>query len=560
MKRCSDRAPLEPDELRARILGLGERSARKSYYPELRARIAELELFRFALDESCDASLLAELPSGRLHDVNETACRMLGLARSVLLGHSLGDIFPAIHDFLERAEKLPNGHREAIETTWRTAESGELSVRVSLCLMQVTGVRYVATVVHDTSAEKRAEAERESLLERERIARSEAEHESRVKDEFVAAVSHELRTPLNAIQGWAMLACRPGAPAEQVEKGLNIIVRNVRLMAQLVDDLLDVCRIASGKFCLDIARIELKTATERALEGLRGTAVAKGVALYSALGSGGAPVLGDARRLEQVVSNLVANAIKFTPPGGRVDVTLCSAAGRVVLEVCDTGQGITSEFLPHIFERFRQADASMARRHGGLGLGLSIVKHTVELHHGTVRAESAGPGMGARFIVELPMDVAPVPANATEDGDELRLLPDLSGTRVLVVEDDADAREFVQRILVEQKAEVCVAASASTALEALKDAAEGQPPDVLVCDIGLPGMDGYELMRQIRGGRVPAVASTPAVALTAFARPEEREEALRAGYQEHLAKPITPAAVVSVVARLAGRTDRPDPG
>ncbi len=557
MKRLSDPASIEPDELRARILGLGERSARKSYYPELRTRIAELERFRVALDESHDAILLAELPLGKLHDINETGCRMLCHSRSELLGRSVSDILPVLHDYLETADQRPDEHRDVIDTTLRTAEGGELPVRVSVCVVRIENIRYIAAVLHDTSEQQRAAAERELLLERERVARLQAERDFRLKDEFVATVSHELRTPLNAIYGWATLARRPGAPLEQVEKGLDVIMRNARLLAEIINDLLDVCRIASGKLLLDVARLDLRAAVEAAIDGLRSAADAKGVVLHTAFGSESTPVLGDARRLEQVVSNLVANAIKFTPPGGRVDVSLNRAVDRAVLDVWDTGQGIAPDFLPHIFERFRQADASAARRQGGLGLGLSIVKHVVDLHHGTVRVASAGPGTGARFTVELPMNITPL---SPADSSECHELPDLSGMRILVVEDDADAREFVRRILIEQKAEVCAVASATNALTALQASAEEPPPDVLVCDIGLPGMDGYEFMRRIRGGIVPRVASTPAMALTAFARPEDHEEALRAGFQEHLAKPVEPAALVSVVARLAARTGFPERG
>ncbi|WP_437804219.1 ATP-binding response regulator [Sorangium sp. So ce693] len=386
------------------------------------------------------------------------------------------------------------------------------------------------------------------MLESERAARADAERASRLKDEFVSTISHELRTPLNAIHGWTAILRRPAISAEQLAKGLDVIARNTGLLAQLVDDLLDVSRIAAGKLSLEFTPLDLAPVVDAAVNDLRASADAKGVTLRTSPTPYGAPVVGNTGRLQQVVSNLVSNAIKFTPKGGCVDVTLTREGARVVLDVHDTGQGIEPEFLPHIFDRFRQADASVARHHGGLGLGLAIVKHVVERHGGTIRAESTGPGAGARFIVELPADLA---RRRTYDAASVtRWEPmDLTGTRVLVVEDDVDSRDLVQRVLAEHGADVHVTASGSESLEWLVD----HPIDVLVSDISMPGMDGYELMRQVRGGRAPLAAAAPAIAMTAFARSEDRASALGAGFQEHLAKPIDPAALVSVVARLAKR-------
>ncbi|XXT71783.1 ATP-binding protein [Sorangium sp. So ce693] len=548
MKEPYDLAPIELDENLARVLGLGEGSIRKNYYPELRARIAELERFRAALDESCDAILLADLPDGRLRDVNKTACQTLGLSSSELLGRSLGEIVPALGDSLARTAGRADRLGETVEVTVRIAHGGEVPMWANMTPVRVADGHYAAIVMHDLTEKKRADAERELLLESERAARADAERASRLKDEFVSTISHELRTPLNAIHGWTAILRRPAISAEQLAKGLDVIARNTGLLAQLVDDLLDVSRIAAGKLSLEFTPLDLAPVVDAAVNDLRASADAKGVTLRTSPTPYGAPVVGNTGRLQQVVSNLVSNAIKFTPKGGCVDVTLTREGARVVLDVHDTGQGIEPEFLPHIFDRFRQADASVARHHGGLGLGLAIVKHVVERHGGTIRAESTGPGAGARFIVELPADLA---RRRTYDAASVtRWEPmDLTGTRVLVVEDDVDSRDLVQRVLAEHGADVHVTASGSESLEWLVD----HPIDVLVSDISMPGMDGYELMRQVRGGRAPLAAAAPAIAMTAFARSEDRASALGAGFQEHLAKPIDPAALVSVVARLAKR-------
>jgi CheY-like chemotaxis protein len=408
--------------------------------------------------------------------------------------------------------------------------------------------------VRDVTAEKRIEREREALLASERAARADAERASRIKDEFVATLSHELRTPLNAIQGFAQLLRRTSARTpEKIDHGLDVIERNARLLGQLISDLLDVSRIVAGKIRLEPAPLALASAVETALEGLRAAADQKGVAIRASLDDTDAAVLGDAGRLVQVVSNLVSNAVKFTPRGGHVDVALTAADGRAVIAVTDDGQGIDPEFLPHIFDRFRQADASTARRHGGLGLGLSIVKHLVELHGGGVRAESLGIGRGARFVVELPLLEDGASARAPRSRTAVRAgAAPLAGVRVLVVEDEPDAREIARRVLEESGAAVTAVASAGEALASLAVL----PPDVLVSDIGMPEMDGYELIRRVRAGVPAAAHDVPAIALTAFARPEDRARALGAGFSAHAAKPLEPALLVAMVARLSARVRR----
>jgi len=407
--------------------------------------------------------------------------------------------------------------------------------------------------IRDVTAQKRIEREREDLLDRERAERGEAERASRMKDEFLATVSHELRTPLNAILGWVHLLQRPGVTPEEIAKGLGVIERNTRLQAQLVSDLLDVSRIVSGKMLLDLAPVDLSDAVETAFDALRGAADAKGVDLRKALAPEGALVLGDRGRLPQIVWNLVSNAIKFTPRGGRVDVDLACAGDRVALSVSDTGMGISPEFLPHVFDRFRQADASTTRQAAGLGLGLSVVRRLVELHQGVVRAESEGTGKGARFVVELPVVHAAsavahlragAPSRAARRGPA-----SLSGAKVLVVDDEPDACELLARVLEESGASVVAAPSAARALELI----DAEHPDLLVSDVGMPGMDGYALIRRIRAEGAPPVNEMPAIALTAFVRCEDRARALEAGFQAHLAKPIEPLEVVETVARLLPR-------
>ena len=559
MKKPSDHADGDAsvDEARAReeeragILGLGERSARKSYYPELRARLSELSRFRLALDGSSDAILLIELGGGTLEDANEAASQMLRSGREELIGARLGDVVPALREPVARAAAASDGHRDAFEIALGSEEQGARVIEVTSSVVRLGRERHAIVVARDVTqqraAAERAEREREQWLTRERTARAEAERASRLKDEFVAAVSHELRTPLNAILGWSQLLMRDGVTPAQSSKGLAVIARNTQQLAQIVGDLLDVSRIDSGKLHLSLAPVRLDAVVSSVLEDLRDVAADKGVILEPMIGSCGGVVLGDAARLRQALSNLVGNAIKFTARGGSVEASLASRDGRAVIRVRDTGQGIEPAFLPLVFDRFRQADASAARRHGGLGLGLAIVKQVIELHGGVVTVESPGAGRGSTFIIELPQ------ASSDERSIGAAAEParqDLSGVRVLVVEDDADARELVERILEEHGADVVLVETAHEALDALG----ARPADVVVSDIGLPGMDGYELMRRIRGGDVPGASAIPALALTAFARPEDRAAALESGFQEHAGKPVDACALASLVAGLAQRS------
>ena len=384
----------------------------------------------------------------------------------------------------------------------------------------------------------------------------EAQRVNRVKDEFLATLSHELRTPLNAILGWARLL-RMGKLEEAARaRALETIERNAAAQAQLIEDLLDVSRIISGKFQVEVLLVDLPSVTEAALDAVRLAAEAKSISLVATLEP--VPQLaGDPTRLQQVVWNLLSNAIKFTPKGGRVEVRLTTVASHVEVVVVDNGEGIRPDFLPYVFDRFRQADGTTTRAHSGLGLGLAIVRHLVELHGGSVRAHSDGEGMGAVFTVRLPVAAVrpkpyddPKPDSTRRDSQLESALP-LSGLRVVVVDDEMDARELVAAVLTESGARVVAVSSVSEAIQAV----ERHRPDVLVSDIGMPSEDGYSLMRRLRAME-KTVGRIPAAALTAYATVQDRTRALLAGYSSHLPKPIEPAELTQVVATLAGRPGR----
>lgn len=400
--------------------------------------------------------------------------------------------------------------------------------------------------------------ERARLFEAEQVARANAEQASRVKDEFLATLSHELRTPLNAILGWSQIIRRGPGLSDDLAQGLEVIERNARAQSQIIEELLDMSRIISGKVRLDLQKMELAEVVRLAVETARPTADAKSVRLQAVIDPpASANMSGDPNRLQQVLWNLIANAIKFTPRHGRVQVTLQRVNSHLEVAVTDTGEGIDPEFIPFVFDRFRQANATITRRHGGLGLGLSIAKQLVELHGGSIRASSDGIGQGSTFTVSLPLSVLQQEPDRVVDGRPRRATPapppavearSLAGLRVLVVDDDADARSLVKRLLEESRAEVTTASTVEEAMQRLQN----QPPDVLVSDIGMPNEDGYTLIRKVRALNSD-VSKVPAVALTAYARAEDRIKAIRAGYQMHVVKPVEPIELLTVVASLAGR-------
>lgn len=379
----------------------------------------------------------------------------------------------------------------------------------------------------------------------------EAQDLHRVKDEFLATVSHELRTPLQAILGWARLLLDSEADPARLRQGLATIERNAKVQAQLVDDILDASKLVSGHMHLDWESVEMGALVRGVVEGFRSAAATRGVTLAADVPSDAIVVGGDGGRLRQIAWNVISNSMKFTPPGGRIDVVLRSEDGHAVLRVTDTGVGIAPDFLPYVFDRFRQADSSTTRAHGGLGLGLALVSHLVEMHGGTVEAHSAGAGAGAVFTIRLRLQAreeadvsAPVAARDT------RVPPRLAGVRVLVVEDEADTLDLLSAALGHSGAKVDPAGSAQEALDALRR----QRPDVLVCDIGMPGEDGLGLLARVRALSPEEGGLIPAVALTAYARTDDRRRALAAGYQIHLAKPVDPDELISTVARMAGHT------
>jgi PAS domain S-box-containing protein len=400
---------------------------------------------------------------------------------------------------------------------------------------------------------KRADEEQQQLLKRERIARVEAEHASNIKDEFLATLSHELRTPLNAILGWSQLILQGTMRPEDIERGLEIIDRNARAQNKLIEDLLEMSSIVSGKVRLDVHQLDLAGVTESAVESILPAAEAKGIHLRKTFDVAAGLVAGDSSRLQQVIWNILSNAVKFTPKGGIIEVVVERVASHLELTVKDSGAGIKQEFLAYVFDRFRQADSSLTRSYGGLGLGLAIVKQLVTLHGGNVRAESPGEGKGASFIVSLPlapvsnqkMDAslaAPVPFHP--DGAEMTL----RGLKVLVIEDEPDARELIKEALTQAEADVFTAASAAEGLEILKN----RRPDVLISDIGMPEEDGYQFVRAVRNLPATQGGRTPAIALTAFAHSTDRTKALLAGFQRHLSKPVESHELIATVGSLTG--------
>jgi CheY-like chemotaxis protein len=378
-----------------------------------------------------------------------------------------------------------------------------------------------------------------------------------MKDEFLATLSHELRTPLSAILGWAEILRRGARDEATLRRGLETIERNARAQARLVDDLLDMSRIISGKVRLEVQAIDPASFVEAALETVGPAAQVKNIVLGKSLDPGAGAITGDPNRLQQVMWNLLSNAVKFTPAGGRVEVALERSGGDIAIRVHDSGIGIDPDFLPFVFDRFRQADASTTRRHGGLGLGLSIARQLVELQGGTIEVDSAGAGQGTTFTLRFPLRraaaYAPGKASAGAQPAGASLVDfataDLTGVKVLVVDDAPDTLELTRQVLAGGGAVALGAGSADAALAML----ESERPDVLVSDIGMPEVDGFELMRRVRRLGVAGMGNIPAIALTAFTRQQDREEALRAGFTAYLAKPVAPAELVATVAGLAGQ-------
>ena len=525
------------------------------------------------VDNSDDAIVGKDLNS-IITSWNKGAERIFGYSADEMIGTSVMRLIPTEHQHEE--EKIlaciRRGERyDHFETTRLTKEGRRIHVSLTISPIKDANGNVIGAsqIARDITEKKQAEealreaqratevanAERARLLESERAARSEAERDSRMKDEFLATLSHELRTPLNAVLGWANTLRAGRLSPEELAEGLETIERNARVQAQLIDDLLDMSRIISGKVRLDVQRIDLPAIVAASIDTVRASALAKGVPLQMVIDPLNAPVAGDPSRLQQIFWNLLNNAIKFTPKGGHVQVLLKRVNSQVEVSVVDTGEGISDEFLPYIFDRFKQVDASTTRRYRGLGLGLSLVKQLVELHGGTVRAKSDGPGKGATFVVSLPLIVLHPPPEEREPqhprsrSGEVPLLPliSLKNTTLLVIDDDPDACNLLKRLLESSEATVYVARSAEDGMDHLL----AQPVDVLICDIGMPNVDGFSFMRRVRALDDRQKSEVAAVALTAYARLEDRTEAIRAGFQNHLPKPVEPAELLAVVQSLA---------
>jgi PAS domain S-box-containing protein len=501
---------------------------------------------------------------GRVVEWNPATERTFGFSRSEALGREMAELIIPPH--------LRERHRDGLTRYLATGEGPIIGKRLEVTAVRKDGSAFPAELtitrtrtdgpptftghVRDISEQKRAEEERSRLLASEQQARRDAEAANRMKDEFLSVVSHELRTPLNAILGWAQILASDGSNAEDLHEGLQVIERNARVQTQIIEDILDMSRIISVKVRLDVQRVDLAAVIVAAIESMRPAADAKGIRVQQVLDPLAGPVSGDPARLQQVVWNLLSNAIKFTPKGGRVRVTLERVNSHVEISVSDTGEGIKPEFLPNVFERFRQAEASTTRRHGGLGLGLSIVKQLVELHGGSVQAKSPGEGQGSTFRVALPL----TPLRMEEDErhrqhpasgpSNVKLAaPSLKGVKVLVVDDEPDARTLLKRLLEGCEAAVTVVPSVEEALRLIG----ANRFDVIVSDIGMPERDGYELIQTVRSMPADKGGKTPAVALTAFARSEDRTRAMLAGFDMHVAKPVEPSELCAVITRLSGR-------
>jgi signal transduction histidine kinase/ActR/RegA family two-component response regulator len=473
---------------------------------------------------------------------------------SLLCAYSMGNFHKETH--AQPFEAVCRAHTRVVPAESYTEAADEDSRARAISVLQQRARALEAEIEHrkglehalreSLTARRRVEAERERLLAAEQAARVEAEKASRLKDEFLTVLSHELRTPLTAILGWAHIVTDSRTAAGTVRQGLDVIQRNARLQLRLVDDLLDISRIVTGKMQVSTERVDLAAILGAAVESVRPSAAARSIELSLRVDEAGRLVTGDPGRLQQVMWNLLSNAIKFTPEHGRIDVHVKQAGSRAQIAVRDTGQGIAAEFLPHVFERFRQADSSTTRKHGGLGLGLAVVRYLVEAHGGTISAASPGEGHGATFTIELPLWAAQ-PGRREDVPAEAGVSP--LNARVLLVDDGSDSRELLKYVLEQSGAAVDVAASASGALHLLFS----KRFDLMVADIGRPEADGYALMAAVRSFADPAVRNLPAVAMTACAGEHHRSRAVAAGFDEHLTKPVEPGRLSQIITTLARR-------
>ncbi len=518
------------------------------------------ERYRAVIQQASEGIFLFDADTGLVVEANPALVRLLGYAADAMSRLTVYDIVADDREIVRRNIQNVVANRLHVlgERQYRRADGSIIDVEVSANHIHL-GKDVVCAVVRDITERKQVEQQRLELA-REQAARAEAEAANRSKDEFLATVSHELRTPLNAILGWSRMLRTSALDAQTRERALEVIERNAKAQSQLIEDLLDVSRIITGKLRLAVGPVNLAAVIENAIESMRPAVDAKNITLQIVLETEAGLVSGDGERLQQVVWNLLSNAVKFTPKGGRILTRLRRVNSHVEITVSDTGKGIAPEFLPYVFDRFRQADSSLTRAFGGLGLGLAIVRNLVELHGGTAQAESRGEGQGATFTIRLPMlamhEAAPAGASfgAFQQAADTRLAfgqaASLAGLTVLVLDDEPDARLLLTTILREQKAEVNAVASVEEAFAALP----WIKPDIIVSDIGMPREDGYSFIRRLRALEAEQGERwTPAIALTAHARDGDRLRALAAGFQSHVAKPTDPLELVTVILSLVGR-------
>jgi PAS domain S-box-containing protein len=507
-----------------------------------------------AVVESSDDAIITKNLNSTITSWNPAATRMFGFTEEEALGKSIRMIIP---DELQSEEDVVLAKIRAGEKVdhYETVRQRKDGTRVNISLT-VSPIRDENGVIVGASKIARDITERVRLADENTRLYEMAREANRAKDEFLAVLSHELRTPLNAIVGYSRLLRGGVISQEKAARALETLERNATWLSQIIDDVLDVSRIVSGKIRLDVQPVELPLIVDNAVSTIQPAAEAKNIRVQTTIDPNVGPVSGDPDRLQQVVWNLVSNAVKFTPKGGRIQVRLERVNSHIEITVSDTGVGISSDFLPYVFDRFRQAEGGTTRQTGGLGLGLAIVRHIVEMHGGTVLATSAGEGKGASFAVRLPlMIVQPQPAEPprahprTERLAPLTSLGDLTGVRVVAVDDDHDALTLLRVVLETAGAEVTTVSSPFDAVKRITEV----KPHVVVLDLGMPRMDGFEVIARIRASDDPAVRDVPAAALTAFARSEDRTKALRSGFEMHLSKPVDPGELVASVATLARR-------
>ncbi|HEY0323919.1 MAG TPA: PAS domain S-box protein [Pyrinomonadaceae bacterium] len=523
----------------------------------------EAALWLAALVESSDDAILAKTLDGVITSWNQGAQRLYGYSAEEVIGQNVSILVPPDRpdELTGILKRLAASERvEHFETVRVTRDGRRIHVSLTISPIKDDGGEIIgaSTIARDITGRKEIEEERDRLLAREREARIEAEEANRLKDEFLATLSHELRTPLTAMLGWTRMLRTRQLDEHTSGHALETIERNVRAQTQLIEDLLDVSRIITGKLRLDTRPVELVPVIEAAIDSIRPAAKAKEITLERSLDPTASPVLGDANRLQQVVWNLLSNAVKFTPKGGRIQIALHRNESYAAVTITDSGTGISQDFLPYVFDRFRQADSSSTRAHGGLGLGLAIVRHLVELHGGTVGATSEGTKRGSSFTVELPLMTVNLRRTETAkmgsdgvsiDETSMECPPPLKGVRILVVDDEEDTRHLLATILGECEALVETAANVGQAIEAVRL----KRPDLLISDIGMPDEDGYGLVQRLRAEDDPELKELPAVALTAYAGEDDRARSLAAGFQIHLAKPVDPEALIAAVEQLVGK-------